>query len=95
MIQKIYSSQLTLGMYIHQLDRPYLETPFVSHRFIIKNPKQIDQLRQYCRFVYIDTEKGNALKASPTIAQPNFSEPSPLSPETVKKKAHSNFFSWR
>lgn len=91
MIQKVLSDHLTLGMYIHQLDRPYLETPFLSHRFVIKTQKQIDQLRQYCTFVYIDTEKGKAPKADSSGAQPFFSEPPPPGSEAVKKKSAPSF----
>lgn len=45
-------------MYISQLDRSWIETPFVSHKFEIKTPKQIAQLQECCSFVFIDTEKG-------------------------------------
>jgi putative nucleotidyltransferase with HDIG domain len=80
MIKKVEVSRLTIGMYVHKLDRPYLETPFLTHHFLIKNPKQIDQLQAYCRYVLIDTEKGADLK-------PDSAETPPPSQETPKKES--------
>jgi putative nucleotidyltransferase with HDIG domain len=58
MIKKINVALLRIGMYISQLDRSWMETPFLSHKFEVKTSKQIDQLKEYCNFVYIDTERG-------------------------------------
>jgi putative nucleotidyltransferase with HDIG domain len=35
-----------------------LDTPFFFHKVFIKSPQQLSQLEAYCRYVYIDTEKG-------------------------------------
>jgi hypothetical protein len=74
MIIKVLSEHLTIGMYVNQLDRGYLETPFLSHRFLIKTHNQITQLRQYCQYVYIDTEKGITPKAVPPENTPPLPE---------------------
>jgi putative nucleotidyltransferase with HDIG domain len=58
MIKKINTPDLTLGMYVTQLDRSWLDTPFFFHKVLLKSPQQLSQLKAYCRYVYIDTEKG-------------------------------------
>jgi HD-GYP domain-containing protein (c-di-GMP phosphodiesterase class II) len=47
---------LVLGMYVAQLDRPWLETPFLFQGFIIKTKEEIEALRRYCEFVYVDAK---------------------------------------
>lgn len=61
MIKKVDVEQLLLGMFVTQLDRSWIETPFIIHKFQIKTLKQIDQLQRHCKYVYIDTEKGTDL----------------------------------
>jgi putative nucleotidyltransferase with HDIG domain len=58
MIKKIQSNDLQIGMYVARLDRAWIETPFIVHRFQIKEQRQLDQLNEYCRFVFIDTGRG-------------------------------------
>jgi HD-GYP domain-containing protein (c-di-GMP phosphodiesterase class II) len=50
-------SDLQLGMYVIELDRPWLGTPFDFQGFPLTLPEQIEQLRQYCKVVYIDPER--------------------------------------
>ena len=45
-------------MYVSNLDRPWLDTPFLLQGFIIKDPDEILLLKKYCEHVYIDTDKG-------------------------------------
>lgn len=55
---KIPVDELTLGMYVTKLDRPWLETPFKLQGFMLRDESEIEQLKKYCKFVYIDIEKG-------------------------------------
>ncbi|HMK65577.1 MAG TPA: HD-GYP domain-containing protein [Thermodesulfobacteriota bacterium] len=87
MIEKISTKQLMIGMYIHQLDRNYLETPFLKHRFLVKNPGQISQLQEYCQFVYIDTEKGIKPKEVPAERGQPVPEPVKTGPVTAPPKS--------
>ena len=50
-------SDLKLGMYVIELDRPWIGTPFDFQGFPLTSQEQIDQLRQYCEVVYIDPER--------------------------------------
>jgi HD-GYP domain-containing protein (c-di-GMP phosphodiesterase class II) len=56
--QKVFVGQLSLGMYVSELDRPWIETPFKLQGFMLKNQEQLLELKSLCGFVYIDVEKG-------------------------------------
>ena len=56
-LREIPVEELRMGMYVSKLDRPWTETPFAFQGFVLKNVKQIDVLKQYCRHVFIDPEK--------------------------------------
>lgn len=53
--------QLNLGMYVSELDKPWLETPFLTQGFLIKTESDIEEVAAHCEFVYIDTQRGAAL----------------------------------
>lgn len=46
--RKVATADLEHGMYVSQLDRPWLETPFLFQGFEIQDDKDLRQLRQYC-----------------------------------------------
>ena len=46
-------------MFVAQLDRPWLETPFLFQGFEIREDSEIRQLRQYCRHVYVDEARSS------------------------------------
>ncbi|HEV7800333.1 MAG TPA: HD domain-containing phosphohydrolase [Burkholderiales bacterium] len=48
---------LQIGMYVIELDRPWLGTPFDFQGFPLTSVQQIEQLKQYCKIVYIDPER--------------------------------------
>lgn len=48
---------LQKGMYVSELDRPWLETPFLFQGFRITNSNELAQIRNLCDFVFVDTEK--------------------------------------
>lgn len=45
---------LKCGMYVCELDRPWIETPFLMQGFQIFCQEEIEQISHYCKFVYID-----------------------------------------
>jgi HD-GYP domain-containing protein (c-di-GMP phosphodiesterase class II) len=49
------TNDLQLGMYVSKLDRPWLETPFLFQGFQIESAEVIEELRQYCKYVFVDT----------------------------------------
>lgn len=56
--KKVHTIDLQKGMYVSQLDRPWIETPFMFQGFELKNDDQVEQLRKHCQWVYIDIQKG-------------------------------------
>lgn len=47
-------TELELGMFVADLDRPWLETPFLLQGFTVNKPDEIATLRELCQFVFID-----------------------------------------
>lgn len=50
--------ELRLGMYVVELDRPWIGTKFAFQGFPLESDDQIEQLRSYCKSVYVDPERG-------------------------------------
>jgi putative nucleotidyltransferase with HDIG domain len=57
-------AQLSIGMYVCELDRPWRETPFLFQGFEIRSQEEIDTLRRYCRKVYILEREWHSLGSS-------------------------------
>ncbi len=51
---KMDVGHLRPGMYVAELDRPWLETPFLFQGFVIENEDDLAQLREYCQYVFVD-----------------------------------------
>ncbi|MFM9969500.1 MAG: HD-GYP domain-containing protein [Burkholderiales bacterium] len=56
-LKEIPVEDLSFGMYISKLDRPWTETPFMFQGFVLKTDKQVEALKKLCKLVYIDPEK--------------------------------------
>jgi HD-GYP domain-containing protein (c-di-GMP phosphodiesterase class II) len=46
--------RLDIGMFVAQLDRPWLETPFALQGFYVLSRADVDSLAEYCDYVYVD-----------------------------------------
>lgn len=55
--EKIYVSQLALGMFVAELDRPWIDSPFMLQGFVLDDQEDIDTIMSLCEFVYIDRTK--------------------------------------
>lgn len=44
-------------MYVSELDRPWVETPFLFQGFTVQNDQDILDLRTHCEYVFVDAEK--------------------------------------
>ncbi len=53
---KITPEYLSLGMYVGELDRPWLESPFLFQGFIIDSDELLEEVKTVCEFVYVDEE---------------------------------------
>lgn len=58
MERKVKTSFLKIGMYVSNLDRPWIDTPFLLEGFTIKTEEDLSILDQYCDYVFIDPERG-------------------------------------
>lgn len=56
------------GLYVHALDRPWVETPFVFQGFRLTREDELETLRAYCRHVYIDLQQSDAAAARAVLA---------------------------
>ncbi len=54
---KVYVGDLQLGMYVCELDRPWLETDFLLQGFPIHNEDELCRLQETCQYVYVDLER--------------------------------------
>lgn len=74
---KMRVPDLAPGMYIARLDRPWTETPYLLQGFLINTHQQIDELYNYCEYVFIDVELSRSAESSSTInpqAEPSSDE---------------------
>ncbi|HSG90436.1 MAG TPA: HD domain-containing phosphohydrolase [Pseudomonadales bacterium] len=46
--------ELRPGMFVAELDRPWLETPFALQGFYVRDAVDIDDLRKHCAHVFVD-----------------------------------------
>ena len=56
---QIAAGDLRLGMFVAELDRPWLDTPFLLQGFLVDSQVELDTLRKYCGYVYVDLELSN------------------------------------
>ena len=54
---KVPTTDLTKGMFVSGLDRDWLGTPFLTQGFLLKTETDVERVRDYCDFVWIDIQK--------------------------------------
>ena len=105
-IKRIPVELLRLGMYIVGIDRSWMDTPFLTHRFLLKKPSQLKKLKQSgIQEVEIDTDRGadvpNEPEEAPRILEETQTPESDLSnlearlanlPEALQGKSLSDEF---
>jgi putative nucleotidyltransferase with HDIG domain len=64
---KVDVHDLCKGMFVTELDRPWLGTPFLFQGFVIHTDAELEQLRTLCQHVYVLSEDA---RASPAIRRP-------------------------
>jgi len=86
---------LMIGMYVCGIDRPWMETPFLRHRFSITTQTQIDKLKQCgVKHLTIDLSRGIDAVLAPeqkegtdNVEQENPTEDIPSTPHTNDHRA--------
>jgi len=51
---KVRIEDLEIGMFVSQLDKPWIETPYLIQGFLLKTREDIENLEKHCEFVYVD-----------------------------------------
>ncbi|MCB1837548.1 MAG: DUF3391 domain-containing protein [Alcanivoracaceae bacterium] len=74
-VEKVTTQDLQLGMYVSQLDRPWIETPFPMQGFHIRSQDDIEKLRVWCKHVYIDLRLGVGPVTAPPVTFAPSSKP--------------------
>ncbi|MCW8907140.1 MAG: DUF3391 domain-containing protein [Sedimenticola sp.] len=89
------------GMFVSRLDRPWVKTPFPLQGVLIKSEEDIDRLRKYCSYVYVDVEQGSSpaarywiLSDSPVRTTLFGEEPDPAF-EEARRRAREEYSSLR
>ena len=72
--ERVYTpvNQLAIGMYIIELDRPWLESPFPFQGFEIKSEEDILAVRAVSTYVYVDTTRQIKRRGGNAGSQANF-----------------------
>lgn len=84
---KMAVHELRVGMYICELDRPWLETPFLFQGFELKTESDIDTVMQYCDYVYVDVRKTRYDRSASTA------QPRQTGPASSRSSAHQAAYS--
>ncbi len=74
---KIQAENLRPGMFVAELDRPWLDTPFTLQGFVVRDDEDVLYIGRYVDYVYVDADY-----SSETLLLPENAEQK----ETVKKR---------
>ena len=78
---------LKLGMFVSKLDCPWLDTPFSLQGFPVKTKSDINALKKYCSYVYIDVEKQIEIEEKESVESNQSKEKS----ESIKEDFLTSF----
>ena len=67
MATKVSTTDLKVGMFVADLDRPWVDTPFLLQGFVIEDRDQITALQTHCEYVIVDRARslGDQFEAAP------------------------------
>ena len=57
MTVKVLVKNLALGMFVTELDRPWLDTPFLLQGFILDNVEDLAQIQRLCQHVFVEPDR--------------------------------------
>lgn len=70
-------------MFVADIDRPWMDTPFLIQGFLIEEVDQIEQLRRFCQEVTIDRARSSGEHQPPAPAAP--AAPAPRTPDLTPR----------
>jgi putative nucleotidyltransferase with HDIG domain len=57
---KVDTSELEIGMYVSELDRPWLESPFLFQGFLLESNEDVQDVAKACEYVFVDLVNSSA-----------------------------------
>jgi HD-GYP domain-containing protein (c-di-GMP phosphodiesterase class II) len=89
MATKVNTTDLKVGMFVADLDRPWVDTPFLLQGFVIEDDDQITALKTHCEFVIIDRARsvGDQFEAPPVAATATQLSAAPPRPKPAPEPA--------
>lgn len=58
--RKVNVSDLRFGMYVAELDRPWIGSPFMFQGFHIRSAEDLEKLHRFCKYVYVEEDEPDA-----------------------------------
>ena len=79
MHSKVAVKDLKIGMFVADLDRPWIDTPFLLQGFLIEDRQQIAELQRICEFVVVDRSRstGDEFRKADGAAKVHAGTPAP------------------
>ena len=74
------------GMYVAELDRPWLETPFAVQGFIVQSADDIDYIGKHCDYVYVDPVRKSTRPITEKRFKPRHSDSISIKGEFARAK---------
>ena len=71
---RLDAAQLEHGMFVAELDRPWLDTPFLIQGFLADSDIEIQTLQRYCQYVYVDLDRSTPEAAAAIRARTPFDD---------------------
>ncbi len=71
MATKIFTTDLKVGMFVADLDRPWVDTPFLLQGFVVEDDGQIAALRTHCEYVMVDRARSLGDEFAPAAPAAN------------------------
>lgn len=79
-------AELAVGMYVCELDRPWLESPFWFQGFPLQSEQDIEEVQRVCRYVFVDAKRSTQ-STRKRLARMEKAEATQVKQRTVKAGA--------
>ena len=92
-LKKVAVENLTIGMYVAELDLPWIESDFKVQGFYIRSSQGMDRVRKTCEFVYVDPRRYDSSLTdvklgvvAPVVTEKEEPEPAPDKRDRIRPK---------
>ena len=101
MATKVEATDIKIGMYVSELDRPWIDTDFLFQGFLIYDDEQIEKLQKLCKFIYVDEDQSTLglfasttqiVRPKKTLDIPRFSQTNAQAPQYPYSTRLGSFF---